>query len=59
MNLNEVPGGILRSPYITTPAVGPELGAIKLTIAPPLIVEEDAIREGIAVLEEAMEEVVK
>src|SRR5215217_2019155 len=36
-NLNTVPAGALRSPKNTIPAVGPEVGAVKLTLAPPLI----------------------
>src|SRR6266852_4139575 len=38
LNLNVVPVGILRSPKITIPAVGPDLGGVKLTVAFPLMV---------------------
>jgi hypothetical protein len=38
VSLNEVPNGMLRSPNMTIPAVGPVVGGVKLSVAPPLIV---------------------
>ena len=63
------PGGIEPSPELASEVVGHcvEKGLLlfapvgysgaSVKIAPPLVIHEDAIREGVAVLEEAIEEV--
>jgi hypothetical protein len=48
LSLNAVPVGICRSPKRTIPAVGPPIGAVKLTIALPFIV---TVAQSLPVLE--------